>query len=270
MVDATQGEGGHSSVFLSQFPDLHIIGIDADKSIQKIAKKRLEVFGDRVTFYSGWSQDFFLGGESFPSINTVLIDLGVSLFHYTQSGRGFSFAKDEPLDMRLDTSAGQSAADVVATLSERDLADLLFNNAEERYSRRIARGIVEARSCGSITSSAALADIVSRSVPTQYRYGRIHPATKTFLALRTVVNRERSSLPSLLEAALKSLKQGGRLGVITFHSIEDRMVKYFFREKAQEGGIGLVNKKAIKPSFDELKQNPPSRSALLRVIQKIK
>jgi 16S rRNA (cytosine1402-N4)-methyltransferase len=285
MVDATLGEGGHSYIFLSRFPDLKIIGIDADPEIQKIARQRLKEFGDRIHFYSGWSQTFFaeFSGE-IKRPDTVLIDLGVSLFHYEKGGRGFSFRYDEPLDMRLDTSTGLSAAELISRLSERDLADLLYNNAEERYSRRIAKAITEAKAGGAISSSVVLSEIVERAVPPAYRHGPVHPATKTFQALRIAVNGEISKLPDLLEGALRVLETGGRLGVISFHSLEDRIVKNFFREKNKDcicppeepicrcGGqrvVTLLSRKGVPPSEEEIRTNPPSRSARLRAVEKI-
>jgi 16S rRNA (cytosine1402-N4)-methyltransferase len=286
MIDATMGEGGHSYEFLSRFPDLSIIGIDADLSIQAVARERLAEFADRVQFYSGWSQDFF---ASYPAglkkPDTVFADLGVSLFHYRISGRGFSFSDGEKLDMRLDTSSGVSAADILARMSEQEIADILYRNAGERFSRRIARAIVRERQGGAIASSAALAEIVSRSVPSAYRYGPAHPATRTFMALRIEVNRELQRLPELLEGALEILEPGGRLGVISFHGLEDKIVKNFFRVKnmtcscppqapsCQCGGRRKVNiliRKGVTAGEDEIKRNPPSRSARLRVAEKAK
>ncbi|MDR3247203.1 MAG: 16S rRNA (cytosine(1402)-N(4))-methyltransferase RsmH, partial [Treponema sp.] len=166
MADATLGEGGHSYAFLSRFPDLKIIGIDADPAIQDIAKERLKEFGERVHLYSGWAQTFFASyPEEHKRPDTILVDLGISRFHYERSGRGFSFRNDEPLDMRLDGSSGPSAADLIARLPENELADLLYNNAEERYSRRIARAIVGARKQGAIRSSRALAELVEGASP---------------------------------------------------------------------------------------------------------
>jgi 16S rRNA (cytosine1402-N4)-methyltransferase len=283
MVDATLGEGGHSYAFLSRFPTLRMVGIDADSGIQEKARERLGEFGDRIRFYHGWSQDYFAeSGDERP--DTILIDLGVSMYHYEESGRGFSFRKDEALDMRIDTSRGDTAADLVARLPEKELADLLYDNAGERYSRRIAHIIVENRSRGAITGTAALADMVSRAVPAEYRRLRAHPATKTFQALRIAVNGELRRLRELLEAALRALKAGGRMGVISFHSLEDRGVKNFFRDKARdcicppetpicrcEGRpvVHLVTRKAVAPGFDEIRDNPPSRSAKLRVVEKV-
>jgi 16S rRNA (cytosine1402-N4)-methyltransferase len=285
MVDATLGEGGHSQIFMSRFPGLKIIGIDADRTIQEVAKERLGEFGDRIQYYSGWAQDFFTGyPPDMKRPDTILIELGVSFYHYERSGRGFSFRKDEYLDMRIDTSRGTSAAELLTRLPERELADLLYKNAEERFSRRIARNIAAARSVGTITGSAALAEIVERSVPPFYRHGKIHSATRTFQALRIAVNGDLDRLEELLEGALKVLEVGGRLGVITFHSLEDRIVKNFFREKSREcpspeggptcGGnrrriVEIVTRKPVVPTDEEVRNNPASRSAKLRVVAKI-
>ncbi|MDR0624752.1 MAG: 16S rRNA (cytosine(1402)-N(4))-methyltransferase RsmH [Treponema sp.] len=285
MVDATMGEGGHSQAFLARFPDLKIIGVDADPVIQAVARQRLEEFGGRLHFYSGWAQDFFAAypGE-LKRPDTILIDLGVSLFHYEKSGRGFSFNKDEVLDMRLEASGGSTAADLVNRLPEKELADLLYRNAEERYSRRIARAVVEQRSRGRIASTAALAELVKQAVPASGRYGAIHPATRTFQALRIAVNGELSRLPHLLEGALRVLEPGGRLGTITFHSLEDRIVKNFFREQNKdctcppdapicrcEGrrNVTVLTRKGITAGDEEIRRNPPSRSARLRVVEKV-
>ena len=284
MIDATLGEGGHSKHFLSCFPGLKIIGIDADPEIQKIAKQRLQDFGDRISFYSLWSHDFFSEYALPKRPDIILMDLGVSLFHYEKSGRGFSFRRDEPLDMRIGNS-GQSAADLISGLSEKELADLFFFNAEERFSRRIAREIVKARSLEPISSSKTLSLIVERAVPPAYCRGPVHPATKTFLALRIAVNGELARLEELLETALRVLEKGGRMGVISFHSLEDRIVKNFFRNKNKDcicpphtpicrcKGQRIVNiltKKGISPGLDEVRANPSSRSARLRAVEKIK
>ena len=285
MIDATVGEGGHSSAFLSQFPELRIIGIDADPGILKVARERLGQFGERVQFYSGWSHDFFAEYPvQYKRPDSILLDLGVSLFHYEKSGRGFSFRFDEALDMRIDTSSGLSAAELIERLSEKDLADLLYTNGEERYSRRIAKAIGEAKSGGAIGSSAVLAEIVENAVPPAYRHGPIHPATRTFLALRIAVNGELSRLADLLDAAFRILECGGRMGVISFHSLEDRIVKNFFREKNRDcicppeapickcGGqrmVTILTKKGLSAGEEEIRRNPPSRSARFRVVEKI-
>jgi 16S rRNA (cytosine1402-N4)-methyltransferase len=285
MVDATLGEGSHSLAFLAHFPRLKIVGIDADSSIMAVAKERLASFADRVHFYSGWSQDFF---AEYPAElkrpDIILIDLGVSLYHYLSSGRGFSFAKDEFLDMRLDTSGGITAADILARLPEHELADLLYANAEERFSRRIASLIVQERQKAGLTTTSALAVLVEMAVPASYQHGPIHPATRTFQALRIAVNGELSRLPALLEGALRTLEPGGRLGIISFHSLEDRIVKNFFRNMNKdctcppqapicrcEGrrSVNILTKKGVKPEKTEIERNPPSRSARLRVVEKV-
>ena len=285
MVDATMGEGGHSHAFLSRFPDLSVIGIDADPAIQAVARERLAEFGSRVQFHTGWAQDFFAAypaGLKRP--NTVLADLGISLFHYEKSGRGFSFAGDEQLDMRLDTSNGLSAAQLLARMPESDIADILYRNSGERYSRRIARAIVQARKAGALATNAALADVVKGAVPAAYRHGPIHPATRTFMALRIAVNGELSRLPELLEGAFDVLEPGGRLGIISFHSAEDRVVKNFFRQKNKDcscppqtptctcGGKApakTLTGKGLTAGEEEIRRNPPSRSARLRAAEKI-
>ena len=285
MIDATMGEGGHSYAFLSRFPDLSIMGIDADPAIQAVARQRLAEFGNRAQFYQGWSQDFFAdypAGLARP--HTVLADLGISLFHYNKSGRGFSFSADEKLDMRLDTSRGSSAAELLMQMSERNIADILYNNAGERYSRRIARAIARERQMGGITTAAALAELVERAVPASYRHGPIHAATRTFMALRVEVNQELFRLPELLENALEVLEPGGRMGIISYHSAEDRIVKNFFKMKNRDcicppqapsctcGGkrkINLLTRKGVTAGEAEIKRNPPSRSARLRVAEKV-
>jgi 16S rRNA (cytosine1402-N4)-methyltransferase len=186
--------------------------------------------------------------------------------------------------MRLDISGGTTAADLLTRLNEEDLANLLYNNAGERYSRRIAKAIIEARKNGALVNSAALAELVERAVPASYRRGPVHPATKTFQALRIAVNGELSRLPDLLEGALRILEPGGRLGIITFHSLEDRIVKNFFREKNRdctcppeapicrcEGrrAVTVLTRKGITPSTEECEKNPPSRSARLRAAEKV-
>jgi 16S rRNA (cytosine1402-N4)-methyltransferase len=285
MVDATLGEGGHAAAFMARFPGLRLVGVDADAAIQAVARARLAEFGDRIHFYNGWSHDFFADlPAAIKRPDTILIDLGISVFHYELSGRGFSFRKDEPLDMRIDPSAGPSAADLVAALPENELADLIYQYAEEKFSRRIAKAVAEARRRGRIEGSAALAALVEGAVPAFYRHGPIHPATRTFQALRIAVNGELRRLPELLEAALAALEVGGRLGVITFHSLEDRIVKNFFRDKNKDctcppeapicrcdgrRSVRLLTRKAVQPSENETRDNPPSRSAKLRVVEKM-
>lgn len=287
MVDSTLGEGGHSNAFLSTFPSLNIIGIDADSVIQSRAKERLAPYGDRMHFYNGWFNDFYASYPAeFPKPDLILFDLGISVFHYERSGRGFSFRYDEPLDMRLDPdSENESAADIVNGMNEEELANLIYLYGEEKLSRRIARAIVEARNGGKIESSKVLAEIIFNAVPANYRYGQIHPATRTFQALRIAVNSELRHIPDALLNAFNNLNVGGKLGVITFHSLEDRIVKNYFRNLGKKcvcppevsscrcGGepcAEILTRKPVGPTEEEIKVNSPSRSAKLRVVKKLR
>lgn len=285
MIDGTLGEGGHTEAFLTRYPDLRIIGVDADIHIQARARERLSPFAERVCFYPGWSDDFF---REYPHDSKrpdlILLDLGISLFHYEKSGRGFSFRTDEPLDMRLDPRSEISAADIVNTYKETDLANLIFNYGEERYSRRIARTICEMRATAPFATARSLADCIYHAVPSQYRHGHLHPATKTFQALRIAVNGELERLPRLIDLALGVLAPGGKCGIITFHSLEDRIVKNVFRDLSKicscppevpickcgrKPKYELVLRKAASATQEEIAANPPSRSARLRVLRKI-
>ncbi len=285
MIDCTLGEGGHSEYFLSSFANLKIVGLDADTNIQSIARKRLADYEDRIRYYNVWFNTFFreypLGDERPDSI---LFDLGISVYHYEKSGRGFTFSKDEPLDMRLEPGLEISAADIVNNYPEEELADLIYEFGEERYSRRISRAILKARQEEPLVTTKQLADVIWHSVPPDYRYGRIHPGTRTFQALRIAVNGELERLKTALTSALSVLKPGGRMGVISFHSLEDRIVKHYFREKGRSctcppewpvckcGGkpvVKVLTKRAVKPSDLEVRENPPSRSARFRVIEKL-
>jgi len=285
MIDSTLGEGGHSFNFLTKFPKLEIIGLDADCHIQAKAKERLAPFGDRMHFYNGWFNNFYANyPEEYRKPDVILFDLGISVFHYEKSERGFSFRYDEKLDMRLNDSEGESAADLVNNLPEEKLADLIYLYGEEKLSRRIAHAIVEARKGGAIESSKALAEIIWNAVPANYRYGQIHPATRTFQALRIAVNSELKRLPKALFDAFNDLNVGGKMGVITFHSLEDRIVKNFFRNLGKQcvcppevaicrcGGkqcAEILTRKPVCPTEEEIKTNSPSRSAKLRVVRKL-
>lgn len=285
LIDGTLGEGGHTQAFLQKYPQLKAVGVDADCDIQKYAQERLASFGDRIMLYNCWSDDFF---KMYPSDlkkpDIIFFDLGISMFHYVKSGRGFSFSNNEPLDMRLNALSKLNAADIVNSFSETELADLIFIYGEERYSRRIARKIIEQREIDKIQTAKDLADCVVRAVPKSYRYGKIHPATRTFQALRIAVNSELERLPRLLKLAFSVLSPGGKLGVISFHSLEDRIVKLYFRELSKScicpetvpictcGGKPralLLTKKGVEASKEEVDNNPASRSARLRAVQKV-
>lgn len=286
MVDSTLGEGGHTFNFLTKYKNLSVIGIDADCKIQARAKERLAPFGDRMHFYNGWFNEFYESyPEEFSKPDIILFDLGISVFHYERSMRGFSFRYDEKLDMRLNESAGPSAEDLVNELPEEKLADLIYLYGEEKLSRRIAKAIVDARAGGRIESSKALAEIIWNAVPANYRYGAIHPATRTFQALRIAVNSELKRLPGALHSAFNDLKINGKMGVITFHSLEDRIVKNYFRNLGKQcvcppevavcrcGGepcAEIITRKPVCPTEEEIKNNSPSRSAKLRVVRKLR
>lgn len=286
MIDSTLGEGGHSFNFLKKYENLEILGLDADKVIQSRAKERLSVYGNRMHFYNGWFQDFYANyPEEYRKPDIILFDLGISVFHYEKSQRGFSFRYDEELDMRLNENAGPSAADLVNELPEEKLADLIYLYGEEKLSRRISKAIVDARTGGRIESSKALAEIIWNAVPSNYRYGPIHPATRTFQALRIAVNGELKRLPKAFFDAFNSLNPNGKMGIITFHSLEDRIAKNFFRNLGKQcvcppevavcrcGGkqcAEILTRKPIGPTDEEIKVNSPSRSAKLRVVRKIR
>ncbi len=265
MVDCTLGEGGHTKLFLEKYPDLKVIGLDRDKDILEKAKTRLAPFGDRFEGINTWSDEFWKNYNG-PGVDLVLFDLGISIFHYEESQRGFSFKRSENLDMRLDTKAGLDASYIVNHYDQESLANVIYNYGEERYSRRIASAICEARRVKPIEKTDELAEIVYRAVPGDYRHRRIHPATKTFQALRIEVNKELKRIEPALEGAVKALKKSGRIAVITFHSLEDRQVKWFFRNHSEE--LEILTKKPLIPTEEESSQNSPSRSAKLRIVEK--
>jgi 16S rRNA (cytosine1402-N4)-methyltransferase len=283
LLDVTLGQGGHAEAFLGTYPHLLIVGVDADASVLETARARLEPFAGRTRFVNAWFGSFLAeyGPERDPDL--ILMDLGISRYHYEASGRGFSFDRDESLDMRLSADLPVSAADLVNTSEARELTDILFRYGEERHARAIVSRIVRERADAPISSSSRLAAIVAAAVPAEYRRRRIHPATRTFQALRIAVNRELEQLEKGLVEALRVLKPGGRIGVISFHSLEDRIVKRYFREKSREctcppewpicqcGGkaeLRLVTGKPVTASEEEISRNPASRSAKLRVAEK--
>ena len=283
MIDATLGEGGHSEAFLLRYPDLAVIGVDADPAILEHARRRLAVFANRVQLVNSWYAAFLTDYVDKRRVDLILMDLGISRFHYEASDRGFSFDRDESLDMRLNSELTQTAADLVNSLGQPELADILFRFGEEKFARLIASRIVRQRQKAPITSSLRLASVVVSAIPREYQGRRIHPATRTFQALRIAVNRELEQLQEGLAKALEVLGPGGRIGVITFHSLEDRIVKRFFRNKSRQctcppewpicqcGGkaeLRLVTLKPVTASWEEVSRNPASRSAKLRVAEK--
>ncbi len=283
LLDATVGEGGHSYAFLERFPNLRVIGLDADSRILGRARERLARFGDRVELLHTWFDAYFEREPEAGRPTRILFDLGVSSFHFKASGGGFSFREDEPLDMRLNHDELEDAADLVNNLPQDELAAVIYRYGEERYSRRIAAAVVRRRAESPLRSSAELADLVYHAVPAPYRHGRIHPATRTFQALRIAVNRELERIERALAGAIDQLVPGGVIGVIAFHSLEDRIVKRMFREKSKactcppempickcEGVpvLELITRKPVFASETEREHNPASRTARLRVARK--
>lgn len=286
-LDGTLGEGGHSLRMLQQFSGLRLLGLDADPVMLARAGERLSGFADRIDLRNCWFNQFLADyPRDLPRPDIMLFDLGISVYHYEGTGRGFSFRKDERLDMRLDPDLEQSAYEVVNEYPQQELQRIFSEYGEEKFSGRIARSIVEAREVEPIVSTLALADLVKQAVPAAARHGRIHPATRVFQALRIEVNAELDRLSQMLQDAWAVLKPGGRLGIITFHSLEDRQVKRFFQEKHRTNRVSvnkyapdeglpkpageLLFKKPVEPGEVEIKENPPSRSARLRVIKKLR
>ena len=269
-VDCTTGLGGHIEVMLDAGAT-SVMGLDRDLAALAVARERLARYGDRVELvHSDYRQlDRVLQARKIDHVSGILADLGVSSMQLDAEGRGFSFRRDEPLDMRMDQSQGASAAELLARVDEEDLADVIFRFGEERHSRRIARRIVRERDIRPIDTTAALADIVRRAVPVR-GYQRIDPATRTFQAIRIWVNRELEGLDAFLGEAARRLLAGARFVVITFHSLEDRIVKHTFRAlAAAENSWQVLTRKPVTAGDDELKLNPRARSAKLRAIERL-
>jgi 16S rRNA (cytosine1402-N4)-methyltransferase len=264
-LDATVGGGGHSQLILATAPDVQVTAIDQDEEAIAVAKKHLVPYGNRVQFVL---TNFAAYEPEQAMFDGIIADLGVSSYHFDTPERGFSFRHSAALDMRMDRRQALTAAEVINHWDETQLADIFFKYGEERFSRRIARRIVEQRPFKTTTE---LAEAIAQSVPRQYRYGKsrqktLHPATRVFQALRIVVNEELTSLETFLNHAPNWLKPGGRIGIISFHSLEDRLVKHSLRASPL---LQVLTKKPITPQADELATNPRSRSAKLRIAEKL-
>lgn len=270
-VDCTVGLGGHSRALL-EAGATRVIGLDRDLQALAAARALLAPWADRVELVHAdyRALDEVLDRHGISLVDGAMADLGVSSLQLDAPGRGFSFQRDEPLDMRMDTTSGETAADLVARSTERDLADAIYAYGEERFSRRIARAIVEARRPQPIETTGRLAAIVRRALPRR-GHMRIDPATRTFQALRIWVNRELDGLDRFLEAAVRRLRTGARVVVITFHSLEDRIVKHTLRALQHSGdaSVRVLTKKPVVPGDDELRRNPRARSAKLRAAERI-
>jgi 16S rRNA (cytosine1402-N4)-methyltransferase len=270
-VDCTVGLGGHAVRLLDAGAG-RLIGFDRDQAALTVAAAQLERFGDRVELVHTDYREFgrVLDARAIGGVGGVLADLGVSSMQLDSPGRGFSFRRDDPLDMRMDTSAGPTAADLIAEGDERTLADVIYQFGEERHARRVARFIVEARKAGRIETTGKLADVVRRAVPRK-GFVRIDPATRTFQAIRIWVNRELEGLDVFVGDVARRLDAGGRMAIITFHSLEDRVVKHTLRQIQASGEIGLriLTKRPIVPADAEVERNPRARSAKLRVAERV-
>lgn len=267
-VDCTVGLGGHTRALLAAGAS-RVLGIDRDPEALRQAGAALAEWGDRIDLVHADYRELprLLDERGLPVIDGAIADLGVSSMQLEQAGRGFSFQRDEPLDMRMDTSGGPMAADLIARASETELADVIYGYGEERRSRAVARAIVETRRTTPIRTTAQLAALVRRVVR---RSGHIDPATRTFQAIRIWVNRELEGLEAFLRASAARLAVGARLAVVTFHSLEDRPVKHTFRALVQDTpGFRLLTRKSVVPGDVELRQNPRARSARLRAIERI-
>ena len=262
-LDATAGMGGHSGLIARQLTTGTVIANDRDTRSLEMARANTAEWSDRMCFHYGsfGSLADAVSQAGFEKVDGLLADLGVSRYQLTAPDRGFSFMADGPLDMRMDESIRTTAADLVNHTDEKTLADLIYQMGEERRARRIARAIVRARP---LRSTLHLADVVERAVP---RTGRLHPATKTFMALRMAVNDEPGELRRLLEIAPGLLKSGGRMVVISFMSSDDRMVKEKFKELGQSKQATILTKHPLQPSEEESFNNPASRSAKLRALE---
>jgi 16S rRNA (cytosine1402-N4)-methyltransferase len=267
IVDGTVGLGGHAAALLAHTTDSRLLGLDRDAATLALAARRLAAFGPRVVLRQADFRDLATEASrcGVADAHAVLFDLGLSSFQLERSGRGFSFHADEPLDMRFDVRQATTAADVVMGTPEPELARVLAEYGEEPAARRIARRLVAARGRRPIRTTRELADLVTAAIPPHRRPRRIHAATRTFQALRIAVNDELGSLEAALPRAAHLLAPSGRLGVIAFHSLEDRLVKHAFRRFAREGWT-VATPRPLRPSADEVRSNPRARSARLRVL----
>jgi len=271
-VDGTLGGGGHSEEILKRTdPDGVVIGMEWDQNAIDEAKKRLKPYGGRARIFR---ENFvhlseILKTMKIESVDGILLDLGLSSIQLEREERGFSFREEGPLDMRMDERRDCTAADLVNGLPLEELERILFEYGEERWARRIARAIVSEREREPIQTTRALSKIVYGAIPKKFQSRRIDPATRTFQALRIRVNEELENLKGMLESGWKVLRKEGRMCILSFHSLEDRMVKEAFRKLEREGVMHILTKKPLTPSEEEQKKNPRARSAKLRCAEKI-
>lgn len=272
IVDATVGTGGHSLKILERIgPQGRLIGIDRDQEALGIAKNRLSEYSASCQFvYSSYSDiDKIMNDLNIQKVDGMLFDLGISSIQLDNPDRGFTFQNEGPLDMRMDRNSYISAYDLVNNLDEKELSELIWNFGQERFHNRIARFLVRERQKHPISTTTQLSNLVLRAVSCGRGYQRIHPATRTFQAMRIAVNSELELLESTISKAVDFLNKGARICIISFHSLEDRIVKLSFRELASKGIIKLITPKPLVPSSIEMRNNPSSRSAKFRVAERL-
>ncbi len=281
MIDGTLGAGGHSAHLLAHYPSLTLLGLDVDSTAIQLASERLAPFGERAHIHHGSYEQMATSAQQlgWTGVDGILLDLGVSSMQVDQAERGFAFMQDGRLDMRFNVASDRpTAEEIVNTWSEADLSEIFFRYGEERFSRRIAQFIAKARP---IDTTSQLAQLVSDAIPKKF-HERIHPATRVFQALRIAVNNELGVIERTLPQAIHLLNPNGRLAVISFHSLEDRIVKHIFKEASttitsppgmmleeKTASVRLITRKPLVANPDEISQNPRSRSAKLRVVEKL-
>lgn len=269
-VDCTLGEGGHSEFILKNCDIKLLVGIEQDSELIEIAKLRLKNFTNVVIIQGNFKDlDMLLEKTGIKSADGFLFDLGLSMYHFKKSNKGFSFQQEAPLDMRF-SGENISAESIVNQYSQKEIANILRNYGEERFAHRIASAIVRARQKIRIQTTTQLAQIVEKAVPRKYRHKRIHPATRTFQALRIAVNNELENLELGLKKAIERLSLAGRVCVISYHSLEDRIVKNIFKFYEKQGLIKILTRKPLTPSAEELNRNRSARSAKFRAAEKIR
>jgi 16S rRNA (cytosine1402-N4)-methyltransferase len=266
-IDATLGAGGHAQEILKRLESGRLLGLDRDPQALEVARGRLAGFGEKLIMQHGnfAEIDALHAASVLAPADGVLADLGLSSLQLADAARGFSFNLPGPLDMRMDPGSDTTAADLINRTRERDLADLIYQLGEERHSRRIARDIVKARPYRLTTE---LAQVVTRAIPSRAGLHQIHPATRTFQALRLAVNRELENLEQFLDRILSVLRPGGRVVILSFHSLEDRLVKHTFQRWQREGRARILTRKVVRPTEEEVRANPRARSAKLRAAEK--
>ncbi len=271
-LDCTLGEGGHTEEILrASAPDGRVIGLDRDLQSIEQARERLAAFGSRVVFHH---ENFVhlgavLDREAVQEVDGILFDLGVSSVQLEIGDRGFSFLKDGPLDMRMNQTKGKTASELIHQLSESELTRIFQEYGEERWAKKISRFIVQERARASITRTSHLTELILKAIPKRGHFARIHPATRVFQALRIAVNDELSNLRLAMEMAIRRLKSTGRLCIISFHSLEDRIVKHGFRDWEKQGQIRVITKRPVMAGGEERMFNPRCRSAKLRAAERV-